>query len=275
MEKSYEKILNSIPAMWHDLLRLPNPIEVQRTPTIFIKRNTRMIDFLSATTKNFYDVFLSKFFESPTSEKFWLNKFPFLKFTSVYSAVHIPFLSPDVHCLNYRLAMNGIFTLEKLYKINKTDSPVCNLCGLQSENLIHMFVSCDSVQGLRCLLIEMLHNCLITSLNPPQVVIPDYTQLILLGWPMTKKKKDESFNFYWINFILGIARLTIYKTRQIKVFENKQIDCKRLFIHTLQKYTEYAYHYYSMSNNMELFEKYFQKNNPIILVTNTQIKILF
>ena len=273
--KSYDKILSSIPDTWHDLLRLPNPIEVKRTPTLFLIRNTRLIDFLSATTKIFYDFFLSLFFETPTAEKFWLDKFPSLKFTSVYSAVHIPFLSPDVHCLNYRLAMNGIFTLEKLYKINMIDSPICKLCGIHTESLIHMFVSCDSVQGLRCLLIDMLHNCLISSLNPPKVVIPDYTQLILLGWPMNKTNKHTQINFYWINFIIGIARLSIYKTRQIKVFEDKQLDCKRLFIYTLQKYTEYAYKYYSMNNNMELFEKYFQQNNPLLLVTNKQIKILF
>ena len=121
----------------------------------------------------------------------------------------------------------------------------------------------------------MLHNCLISSLNPPKVVIPDYTQLILLGWPMNKTNKHTQINFYWINFIIGIARLSIYKTRQIKVFEDKQLDCKRLFIYTLQKYTEYAYKYYSMNNNMELFEKYFQQNNPLLLVTNKQIKILF
>ena len=103
----------------------------------------------------------------------------------------------------------------------------------------------------------------------------DYTQLILLGWPIRKQKIDVPLNFYWINFILGVARLSIFKTRQIKVFHNKQIDCKRLFIHTLKKYTEYAYEYYTMKNERKLLEKYFLNNNPILLESDSQIKILF
>ena len=191
----------------------------------------------------------------------------------VYSNVHLPFLPPDIHCLNYRLAMNSIFTLDKLFRIKKTDSDTCVLCGTSPETLEHLFVDCDKVQGLRVLLVEMLHNCLITGLST-DIVIPEYTQLILLGWTFTKSKKESPFNFYWINFILGIARLSIFKTRQIKVFDDKYIDSKRLFIYTLQKYTEYAYTYYTMKNNIDLFKKYFIQHNPIIQYKNKQIKVL-
>ena len=55
-------------------------------------------------------------------------------------------------------------------------------------------------------------------------------------------KKDIPLNFYWINFILCIARLSIYKIRQIKLLENKNLDLKSVFSFTynLQKYTEYV-----------------------------------
>ena len=273
IEAAYSKILNAIPESWLELLKFSNPVNVHRKPCIFIKRGNRSVDFNCATSKIFYEILLSSFFDTPTSEKFWLNKFPAINFTSVYSTVHLPFMPPDIHCLNYRLAMNSIFTQEKLFKINKTGSDTCVLCGKSTENLEHMFVSCDTVQGLRVLLIEMLHNCLITSSTPKQVVIPEYTQLILLGWPITKSQKDVPFNIYWINFIISVARLTIYKTRQIRVYDNKQLDTKRFFIHTLYKYTEYAHRYYTANNRRELFEKYFTEKNPLLQCTHQQIKI--
>ena len=275
VKNAYKKILSAIPDAWIDILKIHNPINITHSPEIFLKFGIRVIDFKNATSKILYDILLCDFFQRPTSENFWLNKFPMLNFTSVYSTVHIPILPPDIHCLNYRLAMNSIFTLEKLHKINKTDSDTCLLCGLATENLDHLFVSCDSVQGLKVLLTEMLHNCLVTSSNPSHIVIPEYTQLILLGWPIQTQKKDTPFNIYWINFILGVARLSIYKTRQIKVFEGKQLDCKRLFIYTLKKYTEYAYKYYTLTSNHVLFEKYFLHKNPILQCSNSQIRILF
>ena len=61
----------------------------------------------------------------------------------------------------------------------------------------------------------------------------------------------------------------------IKVFEGKQLDCKRLFIYTLKKYTEYAYKYYTLTSNHVLFEKYFLHKNPILQCSNSQIRILF
>jgi len=54
-----------------------------------------------------------------------------------------------------------------------------------------------------------------------------------------KSEKDTPFNFYWIHFILSKARPSIYKIRQIQAIENKNIDLKRFFTYTLQKYTEY------------------------------------
>ena len=273
IEAAYSKILSAIPDTWKNLIEGPHQ-NAQSSQNIFVKLKNRIIDFSNATTKTFYECLLSNVFETPTSEKFWLNKFLSINFASVYSTVHLPYLFPDIHCLNYRISMNSIFTMEKLFKINKTHSDICLLCKLHPESLEHLFVSCDMVQGLQVLLIEMLHNCLITSSNPQSIVIPEYTQLILLGWPVVKKDKQLSFNIYWINFVLGVARLSIFKARQIKVFDDKQIDTKRFFKYTLQKYTEFAYKYYK-TNNMKLFEKYFLNKNPILQVINSQIHIQF
>ena len=52
-----------------------------------------------------------------------------------------------------------------------------------------------------------------------------------------------------------------YKIRQIKVLENKNIDLEVFFFtYTLKNIvTKYAYHYYTMKNKKELFQKNFIK----------------
>ena len=266
-----KKFLKSIPDEWLIELKNPNPINADIFPIISLNENLRVVDFQSATSKIFYKFLLNDFFIAPTSEKFWMDKFPTLNLTKVYPIIHLPFLPPDIHCLNYRIVMNSIFTLQKLHRINKVDSDTCVLCNTSPETLEHLFVECDKVQGLRVLLSEILHNSLITG-SPINIVIPEYTRLLLFGWQFTYHK-NMPVNYYWINFILGVARIAIYKTRQIKVFDNKNIDLKRFFLYTLNKYTEYAYNYYRIKNQMDLFHKYFLKNNPVLKCCESQITL--
>lgn len=105
--------------------------------------------------------------------------------------VHLTFLPPDIHCLNYRLVMNTISYSRQTFLIYKSDNDTCLHCGTSLETLEHPFVKCDEVQGSHTLLIDILHNCLVNGMSA-NIVIPYYTQLILFDG-QKKRKKEYSF----------------------------------------------------------------------------------
>lgn len=74
--------------------------------------------------------------------------------------------------------------------------------------------------------------------------------------------------------MLTVAILTIYKSRQIMVFENKEIDTIKLFLFTMHKYVQYAFTYYKMNNRLPLFIKYFDVDNPLIRIQNDSVQLL-
>lgn len=92
---------------------------------------------------------------------------------------------------------------------------------------------------------------------------------MLLGYLNQNKK----VNTYFLNFILSVARISVYKTRQIKVFEGKNIDTKRLFIYSMHRYVQYAFTYYKMKNKLNLFNKYFSEKNPLIRFDGSNYKL--
>ena len=100
--------------------------------------------------------------------------------------------------------------------------------------------------------------------------IIDYQELILHGYV----ENTRTINTYFINFILSVARLTIYKSRQIMVFESKDIDTIKLFLFTMHKYVQYAFTYYKMSNRLPLFIKYFDVDNLLIRFQNDSVQLL-
>ena len=70
-------------------------------------------------------------------------------------------------------------------------------------------------------------------------------------------ENTRTINTDFIQFFLGVARLTIYQSRHIVVFENKEIDTNKL-----------------MNNILPLFNKYVDANNPLIRFQNDPVQRL-
>ena len=271
IREDFNKILNSIPNSMKILLRSENTVNTEVLPKIKIcYENGREINFMGVDTKNFYKLLLSFFWETPTAEKHWEELYPSINFTRLYSVANQNSLPPDCRCLNYRLAHRAIFTLEKLVKIGQTDDSTCKSCGLCKEDLVHLFVLCPGHRSIHEFLKDTLHNIFLNS-SSELVNTLNYEQLILLGFLGSSKL----INTYFLNFFLSVARLCIYRSRNLKVFHNKDIDAVRLFKYTLKKYIEYANTYYTMKNQRHLFNKYFLNKNALVKISNKTIVLHF
>ena len=230
IKEAYDKILAAIPKLWKKELHAINPLNVHKCPSLTV--GSKMTEFSKTSSKFFYKLLLEDFSEKPTSERFWIQHFPSMCFRPLYQTVNLSHLPPQCVNLNYRVATNTIFTLSKLLQMNKVDSSTCLSCKSSPEDMFHLWVNCPKLDSFKSYLVDTLHNILLTDTQNP---IIDYTQLILHGY----MNKSKHINMYFINFILSIARLTIYKTRQIKIFDDKEIDTKRLFFYTVHKQTKY------------------------------------
>lgn len=149
-------------------------------------------------------------------------------------------------------------------------SNTCKACGLYTENLLHLFALCPKLTPIHNFLKDMLHNIFIDY--PPDVVnLINYEELMIFGYLGSSK----IVNTYFLNFFLSIARLCIFKTRNLKVFHDKEIDTVRLFKFTISKYIEYAYTYYKIKHQQQIFDKYFLRNNSLLRIENDKIILFF
>ncbi|CAC5423425.1 unnamed protein product [Mytilus coruscus] len=179
---AYRRILNAIPQLWKNELTAINPVNVDRFPCLTV--GTNMTEFSKATTKIFYKLLLQSFSEPPTSEMFWLKHFPSMCFHALYRVVNQCHIPPECISLNYRVATNTIFTLDKLQRINKVDSNMCLSCKSCPEDMFHLWSSCPFQIDFKRYLIDIIHNVLLKDTQHP---IMDYDQLILHGYLVNTK----------------------------------------------------------------------------------------
>ena len=105
--------------------------------------------------------------------------------------------------------------------MGKVQDSTCLSCRTGPEDMFHVWMTCPKLINFKSYLIDKLHNVLLTD---KQHTIIDYQELILHEY----MKNTRTINTYFVHFLVSVARLTIYKSRQIIVFENKEIDTNKL-----------------------------------------------
>jgi hypothetical protein len=101
-----------------------------------------------------YELLVGVYYRPPASQEQGLFV-PNIPFESVWRTVHISFKPPDTVDLDFRFFHNVIYTKEKLCKIGKVDSSVCTLCGLETEDLSHMFIECIELDDTKQYVVEI------------------------------------------------------------------------------------------------------------------------
>ena len=221
------------------------------------------------TTSRYFELFLSKFTKDcePNSIQKWLDKFPNLNIRTICRVLNLSFLQSDIREVTYELFHNVIFTKEKLLKCKITNDDLCPICSIQSENVYHMLLECSSLHSFNEYIKCFLHDVLAKS-SPDFVNQLDFEMLCMFGLLQNSK----SVNFYFGKNILAIRKFCIIKRRNIAIREGKSLNIEDYFRSTVLKNVQYAYEYYKSTNSLNLFEKYYEQNNPVLSVLNNIVR---
>jgi len=107
----------------------------------------------------------------------------------------------------YRLLQNGLITNKHLYKWKLIDTPLCSFCAQETENISHLFITCNITARLWTELKNWIKN------KGYQKNI-DINNIIL--------NNIENDPKHVINLVVLIAKQYIYKTRCLKTLPNIQ-----------------------------------------------------
>ena len=265
IRKQYLQLLSVLPELWKKTVyETPNIKCKECCSEFYVAVIHQKININLCTTKQFYSVLRGIVFEQPNCISFWENYFDeSIDFYPIWKMVHLKWKTPDIIELDFKLVHNRIFTNEKLYKIGIVDSPLCTVCREESEDIFHIFFSCRLLQVfhefMKRIIEKLFENC--DSNNMSRV---RYEKLIFLGQCQSLK----GVNVYFLNFICSLARLCIFKRRNLLTRKNEHLDLIRFFKYMLKHYVSYFHMYCcKMHNHESVFEKYFLKNNSVVLET--------
>ena len=117
----------------------------------FIPSSIKKITKEKKGTKSLYEIFVKRMYVKPKSELKWeydLNiQNDIAWWENCNSILH--YLTKDVKLLwfNYRILHRIISTNAYLYKIGIKESDKCSFCGLETENISHLFYECSYVRS--------------------------------------------------------------------------------------------------------------------------------
>ena len=133
-----------------------------------------------------------------------------------------------------------------------------------------MILECSSLHSFNEYIKCFLHDVLPKS-TPDFVNQLDFEILFMFGLLQNSK----SVNFYFINNIRAIRKFCIIKRRNFAIREGTILNSENYFRSTVIKNVQYAYEYYKSTNSLDLFEKYYEQNNPVLSVLNNIVVIEF
>ena len=139
-------IVDAIRREWRQIIRQ----DTQHLPlhigdTIYLKMENSEVALSKVSSKLLYNAFKSKKQVPPTAQKKFKEKFPQFPFDwkKIYSLPFIVTIETKIREFQYKVLNNIVFTNEKMFRLNMTDSPSCTFCKREVESFEHLFFYCD------------------------------------------------------------------------------------------------------------------------------------
>ena len=266
IKKQYLELLSVLPENWKKTVNTKiNVKECEKCPEFNMEIDNKKMCLILCKTKSFYSLLRNIVYVKPTCIVFWEECFqkPF-ESCAVWKMVNCKWKTPDLIELDFKLVHNRIFTNEKLFKMGLVDSPLCRVCNDKNEDIIHIFMSCKMLQEFHTYLSNIM-ELLFENCDSDKMSCVEYRKMMFLGYCGTIK----GVNVYFLNFLFSLARFCIFKRRNLLQMKNEQLDVVRFFKYTLKHYVSYFHMYCcNMFNKRLIFEKYFLKDNPLVLETD-------
>ncbi|VDI04110.1 Hypothetical predicted protein [Mytilus galloprovincialis] len=269
MLHAVRNVLETIPDEYKVLVEAN--VHVSKTPVLkpMIKDGVQICS-LPSTTDFYYRMLVSKLSREPKSVSRWRLMYADFDLRKIQKIMNFSFLQSDCREVAFKVFHRIIFTKERLFKCRITKDSLCPICSTLPENLNHLILECTMLTRFNDFVKNFLHNILYKSSGS---YINDLSFEFMCMFGLTKQNKY--INYYFVNSVLAIRRFCIVKRRNIAMLENKIIDIEQYFKSTLVKNVNYAYEHYKRNNALQLFEKYYSENNPVLIIRDNQIQIDF
>lgn len=264
IEEKYKIILNSIPKRWKDILLTNQKDDSKVVPQMWDTDTGISVEMLS--TRFIYNCIVKRIFKSPISLRYWNDTFENFDSKKVGKAIHLSVKDPTSAELDFKIFHRILYTNEFLLKIRMVDSELCCVCKRESEDLLHMMLKCSILEEFMKYIKDIISDILKLPIYHTQY---DFEQVLMFGI----QKNLIEVNTTFLNFLLSIVRLSIYKRRCFAVKSGNILDIKRFFIKQLNNSLQYQWTYYMMKRKRDIFVRKFAKNVSFITVTDNSFNV--
>lgn len=234
IKQDYKLLIQCIPTEWKMYISC-NSMSISRKENIFIQWNDSKTHVVDTPKSTFKDI-LSKIKDrQPKSINTWKQIYPNVQFDkNLWKNVFLKEKPPDCIDVDYRILHRIVFSMEKLTKLGIVQSPICPICNSKTEDFLHIFINCTELEILHIELIKCIENSF-KNADPTILNKHHYNHMLLFGIPASIK----NVNTFFLNIMLSIARLSIYRRRFAVINNNTKVDVLRLFRYTTKRYIEY------------------------------------
>jgi len=155
-------VVNCLPKKWETTFK---PIEDY---LIAEKQRIKKLN-----SKSVYKVIIQNEVTSPTSEVYLAKVLNISESTisEMYSIPYCATIYTKLRSFQFKINHNILYTNEKLYKIGKVESPLCCMCNMQTETLVHLFVECEKINTFWRKTSELLHPYGIDKINATEIIL--------------------------------------------------------------------------------------------------------
>ena len=122
------QLVNAIPEMWKKCIKQTS----ENTSLLVVKdhhllRGSRIIILEKLSSKELYSLLISAIDHQPTPQKYFDDMFPNIElpWKEIYLSVHKATANSHLHCFSYNIINNVLYLNNKLFKLGKTQSPLC------------------------------------------------------------------------------------------------------------------------------------------------------
>ena len=138
-----------------------------------LRQNSVQLDNLAA--KIVYEILIQPIKRNPTAQRTMeaLLQEPNIEWSLVYMLPRKVTIDTSTRIFQYKILNYILYLNNRLYKMTITASPLCSLCGNDSETILHFFCHCSITQNLW----TRMQNWLSNILDIPELT----SKIVILG----------------------------------------------------------------------------------------------
>ena len=264
IDRVYQLVVSSIPIHWLEKLSCSVLPDENNCELSFIVAD-KEVCLCDLTTRSLYGILRERLIKKPAGSVFWQNVLN-LDINVFWSHLFIPGKCPESIQLDWKILHNCIFTGEKLFRCGIRDTDACVKCNTMVENVLHLFVFCPTNAEFLKYIWELL-EVMFQYVSPAVLNDLNFNHLILFGLPYRSRRINCNF----VNIICSLARLTMYKVRNLQLLGVRSASCKALFRSMLSSNIRASGMHWK--RNRVRFNRVYVYKNPFVKVVLEDIVI--